>query len=85
MILFLSRTGEGEDARAAGVLIVETLRGVIAIGQKRVASRDAAEADQSKFAIVGDGGRRQHERIGAAIATTTPLTTLPRTPARVVE
>ena len=54
------------DARAAGVLVVETVGGVVAVGEEGVARRDAAEADQPELAIVGDGGGEQHEAIHAA-------------------
>ncbi len=44
------------DAGAAGVLVIETVGSIVAIGEEGVARRDAAEADQTEFAIVGDSG-----------------------------
>src|ERR1035441_7161341 len=57
----------GADAGTAGVLVVETLRRVVAIGEEAVAHGDSAEADQTEFAIVGDGGGEQHEADGESI------------------
>ena len=54
------------DARAAGVLVVETVGGVVAVREEGIARRDAAEADQPELAIVGDGRGQQHEAIHAA-------------------
>jgi hypothetical protein len=56
----------GGDASAPGVLVVETLGGVVPVRQKGVASGDAAKADQAKGPIVGHGGSQQYERVSAA-------------------
>ena len=54
------------DARAAGILVIETVGGVVAVGKERIAHGDAAEADQAELSIVGHRGRQQHEAVHAA-------------------
>lgn len=56
----------GADARAAGVFVVVALRGVVAVGEKRVAAGHAAEGDQAEGAVFRDAGRQQHEAVHAA-------------------
>ena len=54
------------DASAAGVLVVELVGRVVAVGEESVAAGGAAEGDEAEGAVGDDGGRQQHEGVHAA-------------------
>ena len=48
-------------AGASGILIVEAIGRVVSVGEERIASRVAAECQQSESGIIGHARSQQHE------------------------
>ncbi len=53
------------DTGTAGVLAIETVGGVVAVGEEGVSGGNAVETDQTKGAISDNAGRQEHESVGA--------------------